>query len=105
VIMFCAFDGRPRIVRLHGSGSVVEPSGPEFAELQEHFDPYAGVRSIIKIAVERVSDSCGYGVPKMEFTAERPNLPLDHDKRGSEGLVAYRREFNSRSLDGLPALS
>lgn len=105
VIMFCAFEGRPRIVRLHGSGSVVEPSGPEFAELQEHFDPYAGVRSIIKIAVERVSDSCGYGVPKMEFAAERPNLPLDHDKRGSEGLVAYRREFNSRSLDGLPALS
>jgi len=105
VIMFCAFEGRPRIVRLHGAGSVIDPSKSDFADLQQYFDHYAGVRSIIKIAVERVSDSCGYGVPKMEFAEERPNLPLDHEKRGSDGLVAYRREFNAQSLDGLPALS
>lgn len=104
VVMFCAFDKRPRIVRLHGTGRVVTPSDAEFETLKTNFTEYAGTRSIIVIDVSRTSDSCGYGVPTMDFVAERPNLPLDHDKRGAEGLADYRREFNTVSLDGLPAL-
>lgn len=104
VIMFCAFDKRPRIVRLHGTGRIVRPQDPEFKDLEPHFADYLGTRSIIVVDVSRASDSCGYGVPAMEFLAERPNLPLDHEKRGREGLVEYQREFNTVSLDGLPAL-
>lgn len=104
VVMFCAFDKRPRIVRLHGTGRAVLPTDPEFAELSGQFDEYLGARAIIVVDVSRASDSCGYGVPTMDFVAERPNLPLDHNKRGVEGLADYRREFNSISLDGLPAL-
>jgi len=84
VIMFCAFTKRPRIVR---------------------FADYLGARSIVRIAVDRVSDSCGYGVPAMEFVRERENLPLDHAKRGADGLEIYRQDNNAVSLDGLPALS
>lgn len=105
VIMFCAFDKRPRIVRLHGTARVVEPGSSEFEDLAQHFDDYLGARSIVRVKVERASDSCGYGVPTMNFAQERPNLPLDHNKRGTDGLEAYRREHNAVSLDGLPALS
>jgi hypothetical protein len=104
VIMFCAFDKRPRIVRLHGRAKVVVPGDPLFAELLPRFGEYRGVRSIIVVDLARVSDSCGYGVPRMSFQEERPNLPLDHDKRGDEGLDAYRKENNATSIDGLPAL-
>lgn len=105
VIMFCAFDKRPRIVRLHGRANVVVPGDPMFSQLRPHFGDYLGVRSIIVVDVTRVSDSCGYGVPRMSFEEERPNLPLDHDKRGDEGLAEYRRENNATSIDGLPALN
>src|SRR3954467_9463046 len=33
VVMLCAFDGPPRILRLHGSGRVVLPDDPEFEPL------------------------------------------------------------------------
>ncbi len=105
VVMFCAFDKRPRIVRLHGTARVVSKEAAEFAELSTHFASYQGTRSIIVIDVSRISDSCGFGVPTMEFAAERPNLLLDHDKRGLDGLEDYRKEFNAASIDGLPALT
>ena len=104
VIMFCAFTKRPRIVRLHGTARVVEAGSAEFSELADQFVEYLGARSIVRIAVDRVSDSCGYGVPAMEFVRERENLPLDHAKRGADGLETYRQDNNTVSLDGLPAL-
>jgi hypothetical protein len=105
VVMFCAFDKRPRIVRLHGTARIVESGSSEFDELAKLFDDYLGARSIIRVSVERASDSCGYGVPMMEFVEERPNLPLDHNKRGAIGLDHYRKQNNSESIDGLPALT
>ena len=104
VLMFCAFDGRPRIVRLHGRGRAVLPGSPEFADLLPRFSDHVGTRSIIVIDVTRVSDSCGYGVPTMDYRADREVLDLDHAKRGADGLEDYRREHNARSVDGLPAL-
>jgi hypothetical protein len=104
VIMFCAFDGRPNIVRLHGRGRVVLPGETEFDALIPRFKEHLGVRSVIVVDVRRTSESCGYGVPTMTYEADRPVLDLDHAKRGSEGLAAYRVEMNSTSLDGLPGL-
>jgi hypothetical protein len=104
VIMFCAFDGRPDIVRMHGSGRVVLPGTAEFDELIPRFKEHLGVRSIIVVDVTRTSESCGYGVPTMTYEADRPVLDLDHAKRGAEGLAVYRIEKNSTSLDGLPGL-
>lgn len=103
VVMFCAFGGPPRIVRLHGTGEVVEVGDPRFEELRSRFGPRAGARAVVVIDVERISDSCGYGVPIMEFQRHRDNL--DHwveTKGGEPALSAYRAEKNASSIDGLP---
>jgi Pyridoxamine 5'-phosphate oxidase len=105
VIMFCAFHGAPKVLRLHGQGRVVEPHEPEFAVLQAHFPVYEGTRAIMVVEVTRISDSCGYGVPLLKHEAERPDLPAWCRKRGTEGLKIYRSEKNRQSIDGLPGVT
>lgn len=107
VIMFCAFDGPPRIVRLHGRGRAVRPGEAAFADLADRF-PGArrtGVRAIIVVELERISDSCGYGVPLMPFDAHRPTMDDWAERKGPDGIVQYWAEKNSASLDGLPGVS
>lgn len=104
VIMFCAFDGRPNIIRLHGRGRAVLPGTDQFDGLVGRFSEHLGVRSIVVVDVERASDSCGYAVPNMTHAGDRNVLDLDHAKRGADGLAEYRRVKNAVSLDGLPGL-
>jgi hypothetical protein len=105
VLMFCSFQGPPKILRLHGRGRVVEPHEPEFASLQAGFPVYEGTRGIIVVELTRVSDSCGYGVPLLKFEADRVELPTWCRKRGTEGLKVYRKEKNRQSIDGLPGVT
>lgn len=102
VLMFCAFDGPPKIVRLHGQGDVVYPSDPAYAALAAHFPTYVGARAIIRVAVTRIGDSCGYSVPLMTFTEPRTILDQWADQKTPAGLHDYRREKNRLSLDGCP---
>lgn len=104
VLMFTAFQGRPTVVRLHGTGEVVLPGDPRFGELIPRFPEHPGVRSVIVVALQRVSDSCGYAVPQMTFVEDRDVLDLTNAKKGEDALVEYRRQKNSASLDGLPGL-
>ena len=104
VLMFCAFDAAPRIVRLHGTGSVLGPGDPDFAPLAARFPDRPGVRSIIRVAVTRVSDSCGFGVPVMRYEADREKLPKWATAKGPESLAEYQAEKNARSIDGLPGI-
>ncbi len=103
-VMFCAFDGAPNILRFYGKGEAIEPSHPEFTSLCSRFPDYPGVRSIIRINVQRIADSCGFGVPLYEFKAEREAMIKYANQKGPEGLAQYRLEKNSYSLDGLPAV-
>jgi len=105
VLMFCAFQGPPKILRLHGHGGVIEPHSPDFTSLAGHFPAYESIRSIIVVDVTRVADSCGYGVPLMKYEGERKQHFAWAEKKGTEGLEAYRKEKNSRSIDGLQGLS
>src|SRR3954463_505088 len=73
-LMFCAFDGPPRIVRVYGRGHVVVPGQDEYADGRRWFGGFAGVRAIIAVTVDRVADSCGYAVPRMNLVAERDQL-------------------------------
>src|SRR5215210_6545073 len=78
IVMLCAFDGPPRILRLHGRGEVVLASDPRFEELLAAGDyEQSGVpeshRAIVIVHVERIADSCGYGVPLMDYVGERPH--------------------------------
>ncbi|MGK2964606.1 MAG: pyridoxamine 5'-phosphate oxidase family protein [Tepidiformaceae bacterium] len=104
VFMFCAFEGPPNIVRLHGTGTVVTPGDAGFAELAALFPPLDGVRAVIRAQVHRVSDSCGYAVPLYEFKGDRSQLSAWACHKGDEGLEQYRAEKNARSIDGLSGL-
>jgi hypothetical protein len=104
VLMFCAFDGPPKIVRLHGRGQVLEPGEPGFELLLAAFEPAPGVRSIIRVNVTRISDSCGYSVPRYRYEGERSQLLAWAQHKGPEGLAEYQKEKNAASIDGMPAL-
>lgn len=107
-LMFCAFDGPPKIVRLHGQGSVVPVDDPRFTGLAAIFDDAPdqhGARSVILVDVTRVSDSCGYGVPLLQYGGDRDLLIQAHARRSADDLVDYRATRNAVSLDGLPAFS
>lgn len=104
VLMFCAFDGPPRIVRLHGRGAVVLPEDPRFGDLAGRFGTRSGARAVIEVDVVRVCDSCGYAVPRMDYVADRDILDKWSAKKGEAGLAAYRAEHNAVSIDGLPGL-
>ena len=105
VVMFCAFEGPPKIVRLHGRGEVILPGDDGWEELMARFPPQPGSRSVIKITVERISDSCGFGVPLMPYVGERGQLADWVDRKTEEELTEYRRKKNAVSIDGLPGLS
>ncbi|MGH3001806.1 MAG: pyridoxamine 5'-phosphate oxidase family protein [Gaiellaceae bacterium] len=92
-VMLCAFDGPPRVLRLHGRGEVLPAADPATG----------GVRGVIRVRVERISDSCGYGVPLLEYVAERPQRAAWLERKGPDGVRDYVRERNAASIDGLPA--
>ena len=104
VIMFCAFDGPPRIVRLHGIGEAVLDNHPDFASLAEQFPPSLGTRAIIRVRVSRISDSCGFAVPLYDFVGDRDTLDKWAENKGATKLRQYREEKNETSIDGLPAI-
>ncbi|MFE3456122.1 pyridoxamine 5'-phosphate oxidase family protein [Nocardiopsis aegyptia] len=106
VLMFCAFDGPPDIVRLHGRGRVVLPSDPEFDDLRAHFpkERTTGQRSVIVVDVERISDSCGFSVPLMDLRGDRDLLDRHHERQGPDYFSGYWRTRNAASIDGLPGV-
>ncbi|OFE18083.1 pyridoxamine 5'-phosphate oxidase [Humibacillus sp. DSM 29435] len=103
-VMFCAFDGAPNIVRLHGAGRYLTPDDAEFASHRSRFGHHPGARGLVVVDVERVSDSCGYAVPNLAFENDRGVLDAWAQTRGEVKLAAYHRERNATSIDGLPAL-
>ena len=104
-IMFCAFDGKPNIVRLYGRGEVLAIGELDADALLPRFGSYPGARSVIRVHVDRVSTSCGYGVPRLTYDGERDQLTTWAERRGPDGLVGYREEKNAASIDGLPGLA
>ncbi len=104
VFMFCAFDDKPKIVRLHGRGEVITPETTEWQKLRKHFPQYPGARAIIRASLLRIGDSCGFAVPLYEYRAQRDVLLHSSEKKGEERLQKYRNEKNEYSLDGLYGL-
>lgn len=105
VLMFCSFDDTPRIVRLHGKAEAIEPGHPEYAELRELYPDGPGARSVIRIEVSRIANSCGFGVPIYRFEKERPTMIGWYVDQGEEELAAYRRRANQHSIDGLEGVA
>ncbi|MGZ4385824.1 MAG: pyridoxamine 5'-phosphate oxidase family protein [Gaiellaceae bacterium] len=109
-LMFCAFAGAPKIVRLHGRGEAIPADDERFAQMLEPFEPLGeaerlGIRSVVRVECERISDSCGYGVPLYEYEGERDTMPRWLESKGRDGILAYQAEKNAVSIDGLPGVS
>lgn len=112
VIMFCAFEGAPKVLRLHGRGRTVQPHNLEFTSLLKAFDLDSDLertlRSIIVVNVTRISDSCGFVVPRMEYVEERDTLfrwaEHQHQREGDGWAAKYQQANNLHSIDGLPGM-
>jgi Pyridoxamine 5'-phosphate oxidase len=111
VVMLCAFEGPPKIIRLHGRGEVLLPEDEGFAGLHDRFTAPVDERAhraIVRVDVDRIAKSCGYGVPLMDHTGEREHQPKWADKKlrsgGPDALLRYQDQKNAQSIDGLPAV-
>jgi hypothetical protein len=113
-LMFCAFDGAPKVVRLHGSGTVLPARDPRFvvaiAQLPVPVADriVASARGLIDVRLDRIADSCGYTVPRMRFEEERDQLFTWIDgrraKHGKDAILRYVDVNNTESIDGLAGL-
>jgi hypothetical protein len=101
-LMFCSFERQPLVLRLFGTATEIQPDQPEWDDLAALFPPMLGARQIYDVAVDLVQTSCGYGVPLMDFTGERPLMHQWAEKKGPDGLAAYHRDKNAVSIDGFP---
>lgn len=103
-LMFCAFTGDPRILRLYGKGEVLLPDSDGWQRLRARFpSDLPPARQIVRVKVERVQSSCGFGVPLMDFRRQRDELLDWAERKGEEGLREYQEKNNRHSIDGLPA--
>ena len=107
-LMWCAFEGPPNIVRVHGRGEPVFRDDPRFAELAAGFGEADGpaLRAIIVVTAELISDTCGFAVPFMDYRGER-DLHADYfGRKSDEEFREYtnKKPYNNASIDGLPAV-
>ena len=100
-LMFCAFEGPPRILRLYGAGDAITFADPEFSELMKLFPKLDRARGIIRVRLSRIADSCGFGVPRYDFIGERDQLLRYVDKRP---YVDWVYDKNAESIDGIVGL-
>ncbi len=102
--MFCAFEGKPDIVRFYGSAHVHRPADDTFSELRALFGDHDAVRSVITADIDRTSSSCGFAVPLMDHIGDRHTLGKYFENKTDDDVEAYWVEKNQRSIDGLPAV-
>lgn len=101
-LMFCAFSGQPKILRLYGRARAVHPRDGEWDALIALFPTYPAARQVMVVEVDSVNSSCGFGVPLMEVVGQRTMLPEWAERKGADGIARYQRERNATSFDGAP---
>lgn len=99
-LMFCAFEGKPLILRLYGQAKVYHPRDPQWARYIHSFPIVAGARQLFDMEINSVQTSCGFGVPLMKYEGDRGLLPDWALKKGPEGVKEYWKKKNITSLDG-----
>lgn len=99
-VMFCAFEGKPMILRLYGRAKIFHRRDSVFDQYISLFSKNTGSRQIITMDVDLVQTSCGFAVPFMDFKEERETLNSWSTKQGKDGIERYWEEKNTKSLDG-----
>jgi hypothetical protein len=103
--MFCAFQGAPLILRLYGRATIMQFDHPSFSQELAKFPGFKRARNVVFIDIERIADSCGYGVPFYEFQGPRDQLQRSVEHREQEEWERRRFESNAQSIDGLEGLT
>ncbi|KAF9004550.1 hypothetical protein BDQ17DRAFT_1354201 [Cyathus striatus] len=117
-ILFVAFEGPPKLVRLFGKGTVHEFGTPEYEEFVPIEKRHAGSRAVIVVDVHKLGTSCGFSIPFFDYRCERmkhvtmdiaheascSNIPEGQPKPKGQGLKHFWESNNLKSIDGLPAL-
>ena len=101
-LMWCAFAGPPRILRVYGSAQIIHPRDDDWARCTEVLPAVLGARQYVRVNVDLVQTSCGYAVPLMDYQEDRQVLAMWADKRGEDGIRDYWAEKNQRTIDGKP---
>ncbi|MDX8389691.1 MAG: pyridoxamine 5'-phosphate oxidase family protein [Mariprofundaceae bacterium] len=101
-VMFCAFEGKPKILRLYGAAKVIYTDDKRWAALYALFDPVPGARQIFDMHVDLVHTSCGFGVPLYDFVGQREMLNAWAEKKSESGILDYWKQKNAMSLDDEP---
>ncbi|HEX8328069.1 MAG TPA: pyridoxamine 5'-phosphate oxidase family protein [Hymenobacter sp.] len=101
-IMFCAFEGKPNILRLYGTAAVHHPRDAEWNALLPLFPDLAGARQVFVVDVDLVTSSCGMAVPFMAYESAREDLTQSWERKGPEAVETYWAQRNTQSLDGKP---
>lgn len=101
-ILFCAFEGKPLILRLYGMAKIYHERDEQFHQYIGLFPLDVGARQIIVMEIDLVQTSCGYAVPFMDFKEERTILKSWAEKQGKDKIRTYWKDQNSTSLDGHP---
>ncbi|MUH37106.1 pyridoxamine 5'-phosphate oxidase family protein [Zobellia amurskyensis] len=99
-IMFCAFEGKPIILRLYGTAEIYHKRDTEFHQYIKLFPENIGSRQIIEMKVDLVQTSCGFAVPFMDFKEERTTLNDWATKQGEDKIEKYWENRNTASIDG-----
>lgn len=103
-LMFCAFEGAAKILRLYGRAEAMAFYEPGFDEAMARFPSFARARGVITVHIDRIADSCGWGVPFFDYAGERDQLKRWIAARPEEEWRAHRLESNALSIDGLAGL-
>jgi len=99
-LMFCAFEGKPLILRAYGTAKIMHEYDESWESSIKLFPKIAGARQIIDMDVSLVQRSCGMAVPYYDFKDERKDLKLWAEKQGEERLHKYWKVKNTTSIDG-----
>lgn len=99
-IMFCAFEGKPLILRLYGKAKIYHTYDAEFKKHIKLFPETPGSRQIFEVEIDLVQTSCGYSIPFMDYKEERTTLNNWAKKQGEENIQKYWANKNTESIDG-----
>jgi len=103
-LMFCAFEGAARILRLYGRGETISFGEPAFAKWFGRFKGFSRARAVVIVRLTRIADSCGWSIPFYEFKSERDQLKRWVDTAEDGAWEEKRYASNALSIDGLPGL-
>lgn len=101
-IMFCAFEGKPNILRLYCTARAIQEKDEEWEKYTSNFSVSRAARQVFEVTIHNVNNSCGMGVPLYDYIEQRKDLDTYYDKRNDDDYKRYMKKNNQVSFDGKP---